>query len=435
MKKLFLPSDFCAWFCAPVFAASNTFSLEWTEDLRVSQWEDPNIDYMETGVYLYPYVGNGSDNHYFINTNPNDGSQCGVGSTKNGLLTMGTTQAVGNWNQAWTPQSSDAGSIYYDDQAAAFFASKSTAITGVYWTEPGQGAEGVTFITRGGRDYLIDSARNGLAYDMDPPSLVDMENYSPDQYESGSFDPSGMYVSSTPVSDFGFDLNPDLAGDQTTAYFMPRDVVEVAGELYGITYKYGPNDINDTYCHTAKATLVKMDTIISGDTAIGLTGHADMLDSNSPWYHGIQMWQPIEDPDNPGTYYDVSADQIESVSTDGTYLYCVADALELTPSEATYTEWNMDYPDWDHMGITTAGPNGTGVPIYRIDVDTAEVREIGWFYSDPAQPEGKRLEMQRLRRPWQHLGHHPQARWYFGCLRSRRQWRHYRHQLGLLYRH
>ena len=102
MKKLFLPLILCM-LCAPAFAASNTFSLEWSEDTRVSQWEDPDLDYMETGSFLHPYVGQGAYPAYFINTNPNNGSECGIGWTDNGILTMTTYQAVGNWNQAWTP--------------------------------------------------------------------------------------------------------------------------------------------------------------------------------------------------------------------------------------------------------------------------------------------------------------------------------------------
>jgi hypothetical protein len=149
------------------------------------------------------------------------------------------------------------------------------------------------FITRGGRDYLIDCFRNGYQPLMDVPMLVDVDNYFPDQYGSGTFDPSGLYdcsVPTSPVSDFGFDLDPVTDGVQSTAYFTPRDMIEVAGELYAITYRYGPNDIDDDLCKKAKSTIVKMDTVITGTTATSVTGHADMLNPTSPWYQGVQMW-------------------------------------------------------------------------------------------------------------------------------------------------
>jgi PEP-CTERM motif-containing protein len=329
---------------------------------------------METGSYLYPYTGMGSYRNYFLHTDPNDGSRVGVGWTDNGILIMETSQAVGNWNQAWTPQSTDSGSVYYDNDAAAFFAAKSTAISGVYVTEPDQGAEGVTFITRGGRDYLIDSAREGGLNDMDPPSLVDLDNYTPDQYESGGFDPAGMYVSNTPVSDFGIDLDTVATGDQTTAYFMPRDMVEVAGELYGITYKFGPNNINDIYCKTSKATVIKLDTVMTGDTATSVIAHADMMNPSSPWEHGIQMWDTTE----TGV---TGCNEIQTLTTDGTNIFYAADSLEDPAGTATYDESNGIY-------TTTT----TGVPIFRCDVDTAQVSEIGRFYSDPSLTSGTRLE-------------------------------------------
>ena len=74
-----------------------------------------------------------------------------------------------------------------------------------------------------------------------------------------------------------------------------------------------------------------------------------------------------------------------------------ASSLSLTvwknpANPATYDESN-------EIKTTTT----TGVPIFRIDVDTAAVTELGWFYSDPGQPADLRLESMACAVKRQHL--------------------------------
>ncbi len=319
MKKLALPLVLCL-LCVPAFAAD--YSHDWTEDFSWGAWDDGTgtLDYTSSDLYQ----GSNSRPYriFFLHADESTGGACNMAMIKTGVFVIDDEQVAGNWTDSWGDSS------------------RTTCVQHVYDDPTGQGAESVVQV---GVDYF-DLGRGGL------------ESMSPMRVESDIYDPDYEYQLLTEgYTDLDHVVTAPLANGHS--YVWTREAVNVNGDIYAVAYMTGDNATRDDQMVADKANLMKL---TYSETAGGWTmdAHADMSNSSSPWYGGI----------------DLSQDYTDSVTGDGISL---VNGLSVWDDKI--------YLAGQNHGLTGpyGGENGDafttaeGAPILELDPATGTITELG----------------------------------------------------------